>query len=49
MRLKAEQTFTWNTVSRAFVMVSKLDVGRPSGKLKFPPKSCIPVKRRIND
>ena len=31
---------TWKTVSKALVMESKLEVGRPSGKLKCPPKSC---------
>ena len=31
--------FTWNTVSKALVMESKLDVGRPSGKLNWPPNS----------
>ena len=25
-------------------MVSKLEVGRPDGKLKFPPNNCIPEK-----
>ena len=29
------------------VIVSKFDVGRPSGKLKFPPNSCIPSKANI--
>ena len=38
---------TWNTVRRALVIVSKFDVGRPSGKLKLPPKSCIPNKANI--
>ena len=41
------QTDTWNTVRRALVIVSKFDVGRPSGKLKLPPKSCIPNKANI--
>ena len=39
--------FTWNTVSRALVIVSKFEVGRPSGKLKLPPNSCIPSKANI--
>ena len=30
---------TWKTVSKALVMESKLEVGLPSGKLKWPPKS----------
>ena len=29
------------------VIVSKFDVGRPSGKLKLPPNSCIPNKANI--
>ena len=29
------------------VIVSKFDVGRPSGKLKLPPKSCIPNNAKI--
>ena len=32
---------------RALVIVSKFDVGRPSGKLKFPPNNCIPSKANI--
>ena len=35
---------TWNTVSRAMAKVLKLDGGVPSGKLKAPPKSCIPER-----
>ena len=38
---------TWKTVSKALVMESKLDVGRPSGKLNSPPKSCIPSKAKM--
>jgi len=29
------------------VKVSKLAAGRPSGKLKAPPKSCIPNRAKI--
>ena len=32
---------------RALVIVSKFDVGRPSGKLKLPPNNCIPSKANI--
>ena len=34
-----EDDETWKTVSKALVMESKLEVGLPSGKLKWPPKS----------
>jgi len=30
---------TWKTVSKALVMVSKFEVGLPSGKLNEPPKT----------
>ena len=39
---------TWKTVSKALVIESKFDVGRPSGKLNCPPKSCIPNKAKMN-
>ena len=38
---------TWNTVSKALVMESKLDVGLPSGKLNWPPNNCIPSKANM--
>ena len=40
-------TFTWNTVSKALVIESKLDVGLPSGKLNWPPNNCIPSKANM--
>ena len=33
---------------RALVIESKFDVGRPSGKLNFPPNNCIPSKAKMN-
>jgi len=40
-------SLTWKTVSRAFRTLSKLDVGVSIGKLKDPPKSCIPSNANI--
>lgn len=34
-------------MSKALVIESKLDVGRPSGKLNWPPNSCIPSKAKM--
>ena len=34
-------------MSKALVIVSKLDVGLPSGKLKEPPKTCMPSSAKI--
>jgi hypothetical protein len=39
---------TWKTVSKALVIVLKFDVGVPAGKLKYPPKSCIPSRANMN-
>jgi hypothetical protein len=51
MQLDADDYFnaiiTWNTVSKAAVIELKFDVGVPSGKLKNPPKSCIPRRANI--
>ena len=44
---KREPAFTWKTVSSALVMVSKLEVGLPSGKLNEPPKTCIPSSAKM--
>lgn len=38
---------TWKTVSKAAVIELKLEVGVPSGKLKKPPKSCIPRRAKM--
>ena len=38
---------TWKTVRSEGTMVSKLDEGLPSGKLKPPPKSCIPSRAKM--
>ena len=35
-------------MSNAAVIELKLEVGVPSGKLKKPPKSCIPSRAKIN-
>ena len=34
-------------MSKALVMVSKLEVGLPSGKLKDPPKTCMPRRAKM--
>ena len=34
-------------MSKAAVMVLKLEVGVPSSKLKKPPKSCIPRRAKM--
>ena len=38
---------TWNTVSSEITNVSKLASGVPSGKLKAPPKSCMPSSAKM--
>ena len=43
-----KKSLTWKTVSNAAVIELKLEVGVPSGKLKKPPKSCIPSRAKIN-
>ena len=37
----------WNTVSSAAMIVLKLEVGVPSGKLNWPPKSCMPSSAKM--
>ena len=44
---RSEAILTWNTVSKALVIESKLDVGLPSGKLNWPPNNCIPSKANM--
>ena len=34
-------------MSKALVMVLKLDVGVPSGKLKNPPNNCMPKRANM--
>ncbi len=38
---------TWKTVSMAMEKELKLDGGVPSGKLKVPPKSCMPSSAKM--
>lgn len=45
---RSKKSLTWKTVSNAAVIELKLEVGVPSGKLKKPPKSCIPSRAKIN-
>ena len=42
-----EQALTWKTVSKALVIVSKFEVGLPSGKLNDPPKTCMPRRAKM--
>ncbi len=39
---------TWKTVSMAMENELKFDAGVPPGKLKVPPKSCIPNSAKIS-